>query len=169
MSVGNYLICMVSDLLEEQVVESCFTTRYILLTIPNCTLKMVKLINFRLYVFYHNKKYTCIYKDQVELIEKNMSCSFFLSSHLLPSHSSFIFLKCDLHTVKFLSLVHSSTSFDKHKQWLYHQHNQETKQFHLLQKPLLSHPKALATSDLVCLFVCLSFVPIGLSFLASFT
>ena len=46
--------------------EICFTTRYILFTIPNCTLKMVKLINFRLYVFYHNKKYTCIYKDQVE-------------------------------------------------------------------------------------------------------
>lgn len=61
------------------------------------------------------KKYTCIYKDQVELIEKNISCSFFLSSRLLPSHYSFIFLKCDLHTVKFLSLVHSSTSFDKHK------------------------------------------------------
>ena len=115
------------------------------------------------------KKYTCIYKDQVELIEKNISCSFFLSSWLLPSHYSFIFLKCDLHTVKFLSLVHSSTSFDKHKQWLYHHHNQEMKQFHLLQKPLLSHPKALATSDLVCLFVCLSFVRIGLSFLASFT
>ena len=70
MGVGNYIISMVSDLLEEKVVEICFTTRYILLTLPNCTLEMVKLIKFRLYVFYHNKKYTCIYKDQVELIQK---------------------------------------------------------------------------------------------------
>ena len=70
MGVGNYIISMVSDLLEEKVVEICFTTRYILLTLSNCTLKMVKSIKFRLYVFYHNKKYTCIYKDQVELIQK---------------------------------------------------------------------------------------------------
>ena len=166
MGVGNYMICMVSDLLEEKVVEICSTTRYILLTLPNCTLKMVKLIKFRLYVFYHNKKYTCIYKDQVELIQKKISSSFFLSSHLLRrrSHSFLSFFKVWF-TYSKVSLF--STQF--YKFWQTHTVVIPSPQSRNETVPSSPETSPLSPQGSGDFWSGLFVVPIGLPFLVSFT
>ena len=55
---GSLLFCgyRVSDLQDKRVLEICFTTIRIYLTLLNCGLKMDKMVNFMLCFYYNLKK-----------------------------------------------------------------------------------------------------------------